>query len=175
MEADETVIVTLTGITSGDPQITLDPDAADRTATVSIADNDSAMVSITKITDGAEPSTNGLFRVIQSAVSSTNTVINYSVDGASTATAGSDYTTLSGTVTILAGQTTVDISVPVLDDAIVEGTESVVVNLTTFGAHDPDITFDPTPANLTATVDIPITTPTPIRIPRPGRSRVPAV
>ncbi|MEK7424495.1 MAG: Calx-beta domain-containing protein, partial [Actinomycetota bacterium] len=154
VEADETVIVTLTGITSGDPQITLDPDAADRTATVSIADNDSATVSITKITDGAEPSTNGLFRVTQSAMSSTNTVINYSVDGASTATAGSDYTTLSGTVTILAGQTAVDISVPVINDAIVEGTETVVVNLTTFGAHDPDITFDPTPANLTATVDI---------------------
>src|SRR5260370_37628556 len=61
----------------------------------------SATVSIAKISDAAEPGTNGKFRVTQSAVSSTDTVVSYTVSG--TATAGSDYTALSGTVTIAAG------------------------------------------------------------------------
>src|SRR5260370_24566200 len=33
----------------------------------------------------------------------------------------------------------------IIDDAIVEANETVVVTLTGFGAHDPDITLDPTP------------------------------
>ena len=156
VEGTETVGVTLTSV-SGDPQITLDATPANRTATVDIIDNDSvngsATVSIATITDGAEPSANGLFRVTQSAVSATDTVISYSVDGASTATAGSDYTALSGTVTILAGQTTAVIDVPVVDDAIVEANETVSVTLTGITGGDPQITLDRA-ADLTATVTI---------------------
>src|SRR5207247_317924 len=121
------------------------------TATVNIADDDSATVSITKIDDAAEPGTNGKFRVTQSAVSSTDTVVSYAVQVASTATAGSDYTTLSGTATITAGNTTADIDVAVLDDAIVEATETVVVKLTSLSG-DPQITIN-TGAD-TATVNI---------------------
>ncbi|MBI5757591.1 MAG: autotransporter-associated beta strand repeat-containing protein, partial [Planctomycetales bacterium] len=156
VEGTETVIVTLTGFTSGDPDITLDPVVANRTATVSITDNDTATVSIANFANGAEAATptNGTFRVTQTAVSSTNTVVTYSVGGASTATPGSDYTTLSGSVTILAGDTTADITVSVLDDPTVEATETVIVTLTLISAGDPDITLDATPANLTATVNI---------------------
>src|SRR5260221_3171283 len=42
----------------------------------------------------------------------------------------------------------------IVDDSIVEANETVVVTLTGFGAHDPQITLDPTPANLAATVTI---------------------
>src|SRR5688572_16349265 len=79
-------------------------------------------VSIAKINDAAEPGTNGKFRVTQSAATSTNTTVTYSVNAASTATGGNDYTALSGTATILAGTTTVDIDVVVINDAVVEVT-----------------------------------------------------
>src|SRR5204862_6222788 len=120
--------------------------------TVTIQDANTAPVWISPIANGAEPATAGTFRVAQTLASSTDTVVNYSIGG--TATAGSDYTALSGTVTILAGQLTADISVPVLNDSLVEASETVVVTLTGFGAHDPEITLDPVTANLTATVNI---------------------
>ena len=144
VEGTETVTLNLTSLGAHDPDITLD--ATDRDATANITDDDTATVTIAKINDGAETDTptDGLFRVSLSQVSSTDTVVNYSVDVASTATSGSDYTTLSGSVTILAGQTSADIILPVLNDAIVEGTETVTLNLTSLGAHDPDITLGAT-------------------------------
>src|SRR5581483_912911 len=122
------------------------------TGTGTITDNDSATVSIAKVTDGAEPGTNGRFRVTLSLPSSTDTVVNYTIGG--TATAGSDYTTLTGTVTILANQTTADIDVAVLNETLVEASETVIVTLSSLGNHDPDITLDPLAANVTATVNI---------------------
>ena len=58
-----------------------------------------------------------------------------------TATSGADYPALSGTMTIPAGQTSATINVPVIDDAASEGTETVLVTLTTL-AGDPQITSD---------------------------------
>ena len=81
--------------------------------------------------------TDGQFIVTLSNPSSTNTVVSYTVGG--TATAGGDYTTLSGTVTILAGQTTAVIDVAVIEDNIVEGTETVSVTLTSITSGDADI------------------------------------
>ena len=126
------------------------------TGTGTITDNDVATVSITAATDGAEgtPVTDGVVTVTLSAVSSTDTVVNYSVGGTATSGAGNDYTELTGTVTIPAGQLSADIDISVLDDAILEGTETVVITLTGLGAGDPDITLSPTPADLTATVNI---------------------
>ena len=64
-----------------------------------ITDNESALVSILATQPNAgEPSTDGQFTVYLSFPSSTPTVISYIVGG--TATAGGDYTTLTGTVTI---------------------------------------------------------------------------
>src|SRR6185503_10337072 len=143
VEANETVVVKLTGITSGDPQITVN--GASDTATVTIFDNDSATVSIAKTTDaneaGAVP---GQFTVTQTTTSSTDTVVSYAVQVASTATAGGvDYTTLSGTVTILAGQTSAVIDVTgIVDDTIVEANETVVVKLTGITSGDPQITVN---------------------------------
>ena len=73
-----------------------------------------------------------MFTVTLSAASSTDTTVSYTVVG--TATLGSDYTALSGSVTILAGATSATITVPVLDDALVEGTETVVVTLASITA-----------------------------------------
>ncbi len=123
VELNETVIVTLTSITSGLPTL-----GATLVATNTITSNDAATVSLANTTNGAEPATNGLMTVTQTLASATNTVIAYSIGG--TATAGADYTALSGTVTVLAGATTATIPIPILDDAVVEGPETVIVTLT---------------------------------------------
>ncbi len=99
------------------------------TATNTIADNDSATVTIANTTNGAELGpVNGVMTVTQTAVSATDTVIAYSVAG--TATSGTDYTALSGTVTIVAGATTATITIPVINDVLLEGPETVIVTLT---------------------------------------------
>ena len=54
--------------------------------------------------------------------------MTYSVAG--TATPDDDYTALSGSVVILAGETSAVIDVTVLDDLLVEVAESVIVTLT---------------------------------------------
>ena len=86
-------------------------------------------VSVSTTANGAEPNTDGAFTVTLSSTSASDVVITYNVGG--TATAGSDYTTLSGTVTVLAGQLTAQIPVDVLDDALAEGVETVMVSLQT--------------------------------------------
>jgi len=53
--------------------------------------------------------------------------VNFTVGG--TATAGSDYGRLSGTVTFAAGETTADVTILPLDDVAVERPESVTVSL----------------------------------------------
>src|SRR5690606_10616090 len=84
--------------------------------------------------------------------SSTNTVISYTIGGS--ATAGSDYTALTGTVTIFAGQLTATIDVEVLDDLdnLLEENETVIVTLVSF-TGDANITVDATPATVTITDD----------------------
>lgn len=156
VEAGETIEVTLTGFTQADPGVILDPTPSNLTATVNLSDDDVATISIARVTDGAESNspTNGKFRITQSAVSSTDTVVNYSISGSATPGAGNDYSTLTGTVTIPAGQTAVDVDVTVLIDNLVEGNETVIVTLTTLGAHDLEVTISTLPADQTATVTI---------------------
>ena len=152
VESNETVTVTLSTITSGDPQISINN--ASKTATLSITDDDTALVAIAKVNDGTEAATptNGKFRVTQTKASTTATVLSYTVSGSATPGAGNDYTPLSGTVTIAAGATTADIDVSVLNDNVVEGTETVIVTLTGITSGDPDVALDT--ANSSATVSI---------------------
>jgi Tfp pilus tip-associated adhesin PilY1 len=101
------------------------------TATGTIADNDTATVSIAANDPSAgEPtgSNDGQFTVTQTKAASTPTVISYTVGG--TATEGTDYTNLTGSVTIAAGSTTAFIDVTVIGDTIVEASETVIVTLT---------------------------------------------
>ena len=108
---------------------------------------DPTTVSVANTTDAAEPSTQGAFTVSLSNTSATDTVIAYNVSGS--ATSGTDYTALSGTVTVTAGQTTATISVPVIDDSLVEGNETVIVTLT--GVTSGVASLSATPSDLTAT------------------------
>lgn len=149
LEPTETVILTLGTVTAGDTNITL---GSPSTATMDITDDDTAAVTIAKITDGAEPATNTLFRVTQTAAATVDTVLTYTVGGTATiAFLSNDFTAPSGSVTILAGQTTADISVGILDDNVVEPTETLSLTLTGFTARDPDVSLGST---LVATANI---------------------
>lgn len=108
------------------------------TANMSISDDsDTAEVTIAAGIDGNETGpVNGTFTVGMTNPSSTDTVINYTVSG--TANSG-DHTLTSGTVTIAAGDTSAMITVPVTDDSLIEGTESVAVTLTSINSGDAQI------------------------------------
>ena len=137
-------------VTAGDPQITIDG-AAD-TATVTIADDDSATVSIAANDPNASETgpDDGQYTVTLSQASSTDTTIGYTVTG--TATSGDDFSVLSGSVTIGAGNTTATIDLSTLDDAIVEASETVIVTLDTVTAGDPQITIDGAADTATVTI-----------------------
>jgi len=68
------------------------------------------------------------FTVSLDAASPTDAVMSDS-SAAGTATDGSDYTGVTGTLTIIAGQTQGTIDVPVLDDSTYEGDEDLTMNL----------------------------------------------
>ena len=116
----------------------LDPDSTPNNSSTNEDDDasvtlmpgfDNNVANITAITaDAAEPNSNGQFQVSLNTAAATETVINYTIAG--TATAGSDYETLSGTVTITEGQLSAEIDVVVLDDSDIEEDETVVVTLT---------------------------------------------
>lgn len=125
-EGDETFNITLnapSGATLGTPTV----------ATVTINDNDTApTVSVGDVTV-AEPSsgiTYAVFPVTLSAASGLTTNANFATaDG--TATAPGDYTSLSGTVTFAAGETSKTVAVIVKADAVSEGSETFSLNLST--------------------------------------------
>ena len=148
LEGDEDFSISLAnpGSTS-DASILL---GASTSVTTTITDDDTATVSIAPTNDGDEEGpVNGLFTVSISDPADTDTVVNYTVGG--TATSGVDFTALSGQVTILAGQTTATIVVPVIDDTQIEADETVSVTLTSIAAGDPDVSVGGTS---TATINI---------------------
>jgi subtilase family serine protease len=72
--------------------------------------------------------TNGRFTVSRTGDTAAPMTVSYAVGG--TATPGSDYEALAGSVTIPAGSTSATIAVVPLDDPLVESNETVVVTLT---------------------------------------------
>ncbi|RPD42300.1 Calx-beta domain-containing protein [Chitinophaga barathri] len=121
-EADE--ILRLTGIAAG---FTVTPSAQ-----VNIPGDPAPALNVTviKTTDGAEPSANGSFSIqlTGAAPAPYDVTVLYSVSG--TATSATDYSALSGTAVIKAGTSAIAVPVTVVDDHIVEGTETVQVTLT---------------------------------------------
>jgi gliding motility-associated-like protein len=154
IEGTETVILTLTGGTS--TSFTFTTSGASDNATVNIIDDENTpanlMLSIGGATDGAEPGTNGAFTIsLPSGITATQDVtVSYTVTG--TAAAGPDYTTLSGTVLIPAGQNSISVSVAVSDDQLTEGTETVILSLT--GGRSTSIAFTASTTSGSATVNI---------------------
>jgi len=87
-------------------------------------------------TDAAEPSTGGRFTLTFSPATAAGITIDYSFSTSATATFGTDYSAAyqgnlaqTGTLTIPQGTTTVDITVTPIDDAVTEGSETVILAL----------------------------------------------
>ena len=126
-EGTETVIVTLStnaAYTVGSPS----------TATVFIADDDRPAVNIVATQpNAAEGGASGQFTITRSGATGIAITVSISISG--TATSGADYTALPTTVAFAANQTTATLNVVPVDDALVEGPESVMVTLSA-GTYD---------------------------------------
>lgn len=88
-------------------------------------------VSVAKTADGTEGGSDGAFTVTLVRFSGHDEAVNvgYTIAGSSTASAGSDYTTLSGSVVIAANATTATIPVLVTNDTLAEDDETVSITL----------------------------------------------
>ena len=77
---------------------------------------------------GPESTTPAVISVTLSGTDTQDVTISYTITGG-TATNGSDYILASGTVTIPAGSTSATIQIPIIDDALVEGDETITLLL----------------------------------------------
>ena len=128
VEGTETVTVTAgtgTGYALADPA----------SATLEIRDDETVDVNVSVFDatckEQASPDA-GTFRLTRSASSASALTVNYTLTG--TATNGTDYTLVAGSATIPANQTTVDVTTTPTNDALAEGTESVILTLAANGA-----------------------------------------
>jgi phosphodiesterase/alkaline phosphatase D-like protein/arylsulfatase A-like enzyme len=99
-------------------------------------------------------STPGVFKVASVNNNSVPLTFDYTISG--TATNGVDYTKLTGTATIPAGQSSVNIPVTPIDDALVEGNENVTLTLASGASYNTDA------SKSTASVTIIDNEPTPV-------------
>jgi len=88
------------------------------------------LVSVTASTPTANEAgpVNGVFTVTRQGDTSVPLTINYTTGG--TATSASDYTALPGSVTFLAGASSTNVTLAVLNDPDLELTETVILNVT---------------------------------------------
>lgn len=154
-EGSQTATLTL----AASANYTIDPDAADQTKTITIADNE-PVISIAATDNAAAesgtPATNtGTFRITRTG--DTTNAITVLFTRAGTGTFVTDYTQSVGganltaaSVVIPAGQTFVDIVVNPTDDALPEATETAIISLSVSQAY----VLDAVAANRTATVNI---------------------
>ena len=102
---------------------------ADDEGTGTITDNDDPpTLRINDVTVAEASGATAVFTVTLSAVSGQTVTVAYATSNG-TAVAGSDYTSISSTLTMSAGQMTGTVSVPILDDAVDEPDETFMVRL----------------------------------------------
>ena len=128
VEGTETVTITAqtgSGYTLADPA----------SATMEIRDDETADVNVSVqdavCKEQASPDA-GSFRLTRTASSASPQTVNYTITG--TAINGTDYTLVASSATIPASATTVDVAVTPVNDALVEGTESVTLTLALNGS-----------------------------------------
>jgi hypothetical protein len=127
VEPNETVSVTI----NASPTYTI----ATAAAQASILDDDVLVVTVSPTDSGlAEPGSSGRFTVQRDGDQSVGLVVNYTLTGS--ASNGVDYTSPSGTVTIPAGETSAEVVITALNDALLEGDETVTLVLATNAAYD---------------------------------------
>lgn len=120
VESSETLTVTLSapsGATLGTA-----------TGTGTIIDNDTAPANLAIGNASATEGGNLVFTVTRTGNTASAVSVNYA-SASGTATSGSDFTATSGTLSFAANQTTATITVPTIDDTLVESTETMSMTL----------------------------------------------
>ena len=128
-EADETFSVNFTIVSGNGSSSTVAVPATivnDDLPTLSIADS--------AVTEGNGGAVNATFTVTLSNPLNDAVTVDYATADGS-ATAGSDYTAASGTLTFAAGSTSQTVTVPVLGDTVVEADETFTVTLSNPSAN----------------------------------------
>ncbi|MBK8090761.1 MAG: cadherin-like beta sandwich domain-containing protein [Verrucomicrobiaceae bacterium] len=112
---------------------------ATQSATLSITDNDASQMYVELDTgSGTEPASGsaaGAVFNIRRPASGAAITVNYTITG--TATSGTDFTALPGTIAFAAADTSKTITVSMLADTALEDAESVVLTLTTGTGYSP--------------------------------------
>jgi len=131
VEGSETVVLTLSSDAAYDI-------GSPSSATVTIADNDQPppppTVTVTASdANAAEPGNTGAFTITRTGSTSSALTVNYAVNGS--ASSGADYQSLGSSVTIPAGSSSATRTVTPIDDSTVEGSETVVLNLSANSAY----------------------------------------
>ena len=131
-DAGKTIKVRVTFTDGGGTEETL---VSAATETVVAAEADASELSVADADASEEEDTAMEFVVtLDPAATATVTVDYATADG--TATAGDDYASTSGTLTFQAGDTTKTVSVPITDDAVDDGGETVTLTLSNASGAD---------------------------------------
>ena len=122
VEGDETIVINV----STDPAYVI----SGGTTTLTIQDDDPPLVKLAVTDDLAVEGGSATARIVAQRIGSLASplTVNYTTSG--TATSGSDFTALSGSLTIPAGESSAAITITAINDAVIEGDESVAVILT---------------------------------------------
>ena len=122
----------LDGIVEGNETLTLGASTPNNTAPITgtgtITDGAIPSLSISGQTDVNEAVGTITYTVNLSSASTSTVTVNYATSNG-TATAGSDYTAASGTLTFAPGETTKTFTVAITNDTVFEGAENFTVNL----------------------------------------------
>jgi Ca2+-binding RTX toxin-like protein len=149
IENDETFKLSLS-LPSTETRVTLDPTAS--SATVTILNDDFSKVSITgtSLKEGDSGSQTATLAVSLSAAAPFPITVNYATTDGS-ATAGSDYTSTSGSLSFAAGETSKTITVPINGDTTIENDETFKLSLS-LPSTETRVTLDPTASSATVTI-----------------------
>ena len=131
-DAGKTIKVRVTFTDGGGTEETL---ASAATETVVAAEADASELSIADADASEEEDTAMEFVVTLDPAATASVTVDYATaDG--TAAAGDDYTATSGTLTFQAGDTTKTVSVPITDDAVDDGGETLTLTLSNASGAD---------------------------------------
>lgn len=123
-EADETFTVSL----SANAGFIISP-AGSHTYTILDDDNSTKISFSSSSSSGNESVTSVNIPVTLNAVAGIDVSATYTVTGGTASGGGSDYTLASGTVTILSGNLSENISLTIVNDAVVELDETIIITL----------------------------------------------
>ncbi|MCA9016629.1 MAG: hypothetical protein KDA77_14955, partial [Planctomycetaceae bacterium] len=138
VESDKNFLINLSNLQAGGLSVTM----ADAQATGTISNDDSAVVSIGDVTQAEGDSGTTQFTFTISIDNPVDVDITVDYTTVSDSADASDFTPVSGTASILAGQTSTTVTVDVTGEGLVEADEQFFVELSNLQASGRDVELD---------------------------------